>query len=230
MDPRVAGAGIAMALGLMLLLPTFNALNNSYMTDVAPPDWMVPDELPEDFEPPDDFQPPEDYEPPEDFEVPPGWEPPPDWEPPPGYDGPPPDCAPPVLRPIEGIDGKSWSASSATDSRAFTFEIPEYTIGLQVNITVGQGWTADRVAARLDVPDGAKDWSDSEASDPDQVPFGLQRSDNDPVAFVYNSTVEEDRYSMPAGAYRLTLDAPNAEDASFRLEGVMVLPCGGMMS
>lgn len=225
MEPRVAGAGVAMAIGLMVLLPTFNALNNSYVTDVTPPAWLAklidPDRLPEDFQPPDDFEPPEDMELPEDFE------PPPDWQIPPGYDGPLPpggcDNVPPLIQPVEDWSNAGQLATNPNEEREWTWALPQHTAGFRVYVNVTD-WQARRIDVSLEGPEGTlyEDAAVGETTGllvaPQPVPL---------TEFVYETPMDD--LFPPEGDYilRLTVDLPIS--GRFTTEAYYVLPCGGLL-
>lgn len=225
MDPRVAGAGVAMAVAMLLLLPTFNALNNSYATDVPPPSWMPPpDKIPENFQPPEDMEYPEGWEPP------PNVTPPPGWEPPPGYEGPiPPEgCPPPVFRPVEAwTDSGSWSASAGNP---FPIEKlwtpPKYTVGFGGNITF-TNWRAQSVSYEILDPSG-------EAMDADfarsNTPLLMSPQPTARSQFTFQTDDPRETGELPAeGEYTLILDADTALDGSWEIEFVVAIACGGML-
>lgn len=222
MDPRVAGAGVAMAVAMVMLLPTFNALNNSYATDVPPPPWLPqPDEIPENFQPPPDFEPPEGWEPPPDMEPPPGW------EPPPGYEGPipPGGCPPPVIMELEEWNRQgSFSPSSATTFGPWEFELPKYAyaFGGYVNFT---NWQASQVSFLIEGPNGTV------ASDSQNGPAGgllVAFQTVEETSWSYDS--REDGEFPPEGSYTLTLNVNVPVDGDFQTEFIYVLPCGGLLS
>lgn len=223
MDPRVAGAGIAMALGMMLLLPTFNALNNSYVENVQPPPWMpTPDEIPEDFQPPEDWEPPPDWEPPEDYEIPPGW------EPPPGYDGPipPGGCPPPVIRRLDDMEhsgtiGPQWPGAE------YPFTIPKYTAGLSANVTF-TNWRASEVRGALEDPNGNTS-KDRDAGNAGSllVPAQPKGSSKLVMQFIVNP---EDGSNMPAqGEYLLSLSASLPVSGDYQTQVEVAILCGGLL-
>ena len=229
MDPRVTGAGVAMAIGMMVLLPTFNALNNSYVTDVAPPAWLAklidPENLPEDFQPPEDYEIPEDMELPEDFEPPPGWEIPPD------YDGPipPGGCAaiPPIVVPVEEATD-SGSIAPGMQPLSWTFEIPdEYVVAVAANVTFSD-WQARRVAARLEDPNGTV-VDDERSGDTGGllVPATTQPTVEFSLQFIVNI---EDGSDMPVpGSYTLELPIDIPIGGSWSTEVSYAIPCGGLL-
>lgn len=223
-DPRVAGAGMAMAVGLMVLLPTFNALNNSYVTDVAPPAWLAklidPDDLPEDFQPPDDFEPPEGWEPPPDFEPPPGW------EPPPGYDGPipPGGCPPPVVIHVEDFSDQlepQWGGIQ------YEFEVPQYTVAVGANFTFNN-WQAGRIFGSLEDPNGMA-VEDDEPGDTGGllVPATVQPTYEMSLIF---QTDSEDLNTMPSpGTYTLNIGAEIAIGGTVTGSVDYMVACGGIL-
>lgn len=226
MEPRVAGAGIAMAIAMMVLLPTFNALNNSYVTDVAPPAWLAklidPEDIPEDFQPPEDFTPPEDWEPPPDFEPPPGW------EPPPGYEGPipPGGCPPPAFLWPDG--GNMTEELSADGQREWTFRftVPQYTVGVSASINF-TNWAANEVYASLEAPDGEVQ-EDSEQGD-----VGGLLNAATPRArtqFTFQFIAQDENNMPPSGTYTFTFGARDPViQGSATTEIGYAVACGGML-
>lgn len=228
MDPRVVGAGVAMAIGLMVLLPTFNALNNSYVTDVAPPAWLAklidPDNLPEDFQPPDDFEPPED------MEIPPDFEPPPGWEPPPGYDGPLPeggcDNIPPVVQAIDEWDNNRQFTTNSNGNYEWSWDMPQYTAGFRVYVNFTD-WQAQRVRVDIEDPDGNNLYTGAE--DGDNTGTGLLSAAR-PVSlteFIYETP--QDELFPPQGAYTLRLTVELPISGSYKSEAYYAVPCGGLL-
>lgn len=225
MDPRVGGAGIAMAVGLLVLLPTFNALNNSYVTDVAPPDWLArlidPDDLPEDFRPPDDYTPPEGWEPPPDLEPPPGW------EPPPGYDGPipPGGCPPPVPVWYDSLNGTRRFDTNFQSPTRFNFEVAPYTVAVVANVTFTD-WQAQQVRARL-VPPAGEPLEDGAAGESTGLLFAPTPVAESPFSF---QIIAQDENSLPpSGRYTIEIEIDLPVSGSYELEALAVLACGGML-
>lgn len=221
-DPRVAGAGIAMAIGMMALLPTFNALNNSYLTDVQPPPWMpTPDDLPDDFKPPEDWEPPEGWEPPPDMEPPPGW------EPPPGYDGPIPEggCPPPIPMWFAALNGtRPIGTSFNGDSE--NFEVPPWTVAVIANVTFRE-WQASSVTARLVPPVGDTE----EQSEDNPNPGGILVPAT-PVAetpFTFQMVAQDEDSLPPSGRYTIEIEVEFAVSGSYSMEAIAVVACGGML-
>lgn len=224
MDPRVAGAGAAMALGMMLLLPTFNALNNSYVENVQPPPWMpTPDEIPDDFEPPPDWKPPEDWVPPEDFEPPPGWEPPPD------YDGPipPGGCPPPVLRYLENMN-KTGTIQPQWDGESWTFNPPPYTVAIVANATFTD-WQAQSVFAEVDPPADTGLDPQSDGAQGDSGGLLVPAQPVPETEFTLSYVAESEETVPPQGTYTLSLGADLPISGSYRTSVLIALPCGGML-
>lgn len=226
MDPRVAGAGVAMTVGMLLLLPTFNALNNSYTTDVAPPAWLAnfidPENLPEDFQPPPDAKLPEGYEPPPDMELPPGWEIPPD------YDGPMPEggCPPPVPVWFASLNGTRTFDTGFDSPQTYNFEVPEYTVAVIANVTFTD-WRAQAVTARLLPPDGAEAMEDSADGNPGGLLVPAQPVRETPFSF---QLIAEDENSLPpSGRYAIEVDIEFPIDGSYSVSALAVLACGGML-
>lgn len=252
MDSRMMKAGVAIALGMTLLIPTFNAINNSYIQVSDVPPWMPPpDKLPENFRPPEDFQPPEDWTPPEGWEPPPdyvppeGWEdwkPPEDWEgkyegdPPPGWENG--QCPPPVPRYPESANAQVRLSGTSDWSQQFTFDAPEYTVGMRVNVTF-LNWTSPEIRGSV--------------TPPEAVAFGDEQSDRNGASGLLGEQAptpkrrttwswewdprNRDNELPPAGTYTISLeaDAPDwvpqsALRGDVRVETVIVLACGGALS
>lgn len=215
-----------MGVALMVLLPTFNALNDSYVTDVAPPAWLAklidPNDLPDDFQPPEDFKPPEDMELPEDFEIPP------DWEPPPGYEGeiPPGGCPPPVEVAIEGMD-HNGGIDPGFSTREFTFTVPKYTVAVQAIVTFTD-WQAQRIYADLTGPEGDSVGNETEGA---EATLLGGRPTEDSTEFVLQFITDpEDLTTMPPeGEYTLTIGADIPLTGAFRTEAAYAVYCGGML-
>ena len=231
-----------MAIGMTLLIPTFNAINNSYIEVTDVPPWMPPPEsLPENFRPPEDFEPPEDWQPPPDWDPPEGWEdwePPEDWEgkfegePPPGWDSG--QCPPPVIkRPSEAngrltIGGTSWS-----DTLSFT--APEYTAAIIVNATF-RDWVASEVRAEVDPPanvDFGSTQSRAGSGGTGTVISGPSPQQAWTANFTWDPRERNDELPPP-GQYTITLEAdtpssltPQNTAGTVDVETILVLPCGG---
>lgn len=224
-------ASLAMGAGLLLFLPTFNALNFSYVENVAPPPWMpTPDEIPDDFEPPDDWTPPDDWEPPEgDWEIPPEWAE--------KYKGkiPPGGCGSDVaIRRIAEIDRKEYSLpnesppiNGAPWDEALTFTLHDTSVGyaVWVNVTDWRGGTFT-----VTFIDAAGNES-SDSADGRNRPFP-------PIdtATVRESNFEFTRYGDPrvtpfGGEYTLQMELPTSySGGKVRVEGMTGLACGGMLA
>lgn len=203
-------AGIAAAIGLTLLVPTFNALNLSYVENVTPPPWMPPPKDPPNITPPTNFQPPPDFEPPE------------------GYEGeiPPGACPPPLIVPIEDASGThAVTGPSATSwTKPLKFELPEgvFAFGGFANFTQWQGRS---VAVTITGPDGFETWRDSDVGEA----FLLQPRPDD-TSFAYNSTEGDNPSTPPPGEYTLELRVETPISGRVETKFVMALACGGMMS
>lgn len=225
MDPRVTGAGVAMAIGMMVLLPTFNALNNSYVTDVAPPAWLAklidPENLPEDFQPPDDMEIPEDMELPEDFEPPPGW------EIPPGYDGPIPeggcDNIPPLIQEIEEWKQSGTLSTNSPTVMEWTWDMPDYTAGfrLYVNFT---NWQARQVRVELENTNGTLF---DEGAEGETTGLLVPAQPIELSEFVYETP--QDQVFPPPGPYTLRLSVELPISGRYAAEGFYAVPCGGLL-
>lgn len=230
MDPRVAGAGVAMAVAMLLLLPTFNALNQSYDSSVPPPDWFRPDKIPENIKPPEDI---EDY--PEGWEPPPNMTPPPGWEPPPGYEGPVPEggCPPPVFRPLdEWTDSGGWSTSNAPSGRyteELTFQAPKYMVGFGGNITFTD-WRAQTVSYVIEDPSGQNIGGESRGGQgAGSVLFPAAATPE--TALTYQTDDPRETGELPPeGEYTLRLVVDTPIEGSWETEFVVAIACGGMLS
>lgn len=238
MDPKVAGAGVAVALGMMLLLPTFNALNNSYVENVAPPPWIPPPEkIPEDFVPPEDWTPPEDWVPPEGWEPPPDWTPPEGWEPPPGYEGqlPPGGCPPPLFKRIFDPQGKNFtgpignpqSAPQSNWALDIPFEVEKYAVGVSaaVNYT---NWNAGVVRSTLQPSKGAA--QDDETAGPRTGVLLPSTQTTRQTNHVFQIIAKDEATMPPVGTYTFTLeaDAP-IMGGQYATEIVVAIACGGIL-
>lgn len=231
-------AGVAMAIGMTLMIPTFNAINNSYISVTEVPPWMPqPDQLPEDFVPPDEI--PEGWQPPPDWKPPEGWE---DWKPPEDWEGkfdgiPPPagSCPPPiVVMPDNLNDNITLSGNSFSDE--LQFEVPEYTVGVAVwaNWTA---WVAGEIRGDVASPNGdAYGEEIQETSEGDGGPVELSTPVQDRVDMEWIWDPRQRANELPApGTYTLSLaaDPPgrptdqNGISGRIRLETYLVLPCGG---
>lgn len=236
MDPRMLQAGVAMGLGLLLFIPTFNALNNSYVENVTPPPWMpMPEEIPDDFEPPEDFELPEDFEPPEgDYEIPPEWRD--------KYKGkmPPGGCPPPVRRDFEEktfqLPRPSTPLASGSWDEQMTLTPPQSAgaILLWANYT---SWRAEEVRAAVEGPAGATPWDDSEPGDASPLNSQTEASasfhynsyytDNPDSPAVTNWTQARGKLLTP-GEYTVTVSAENPRTGSVKIQGHYILACGGL--
>lgn len=208
-------AGIAVALGLTLLMPTFNALNNSYVQDVAPPSW-----LPQ----PDDFQPPDDWTPPE------GWEPPEDWEPPEGYEYPfdvPPVCPPPVMQEFgrQHFDLTMSGSGNPTQTFTYPFKAPNLTMGVGGHVNVTEPWQANRIAIELMAEN--KTWTPAARTPPGGL---LQPTRSAPFSEEFRSDNEWGQEPPPWGNYILTVTADFPITVQGHVEFFAVVACGGLAS
>ncbi|HUR68978.1 MAG TPA: hypothetical protein VM370_07000 [Candidatus Thermoplasmatota archaeon] len=225
MDPRVAGAGVAMAIGMMLLLPTFNALNNSYVTDIQPPPWIpTPKEIPDDFTPPTDFTPPSNWQPP------PDWEPPEGWEPPPGYDGPipPGGCPPPVFQSVPDGTMSGRLSPQDTGRTSTTFVVGEYTAAIIVNATF-TNWQAQRIFVTLTPPNGT-DITETEQSDSSGFLVAPQAKAKSILTITLQPSDQQDPDTWPEpGEYTLAVGGDIPISGSWESDVQVVLPCGGQL-
>jgi hypothetical protein len=227
-------AGVAMGLGLLLFIPTFNALNNSYVEDVAPPPWMpTPDELPDDFTPPEDWTPPDDFKPPEgDYEIPPEW-----ME---KYKGkiPPGGCKPPAIRPIEEIQDKGWTIPRyspgvlgqppAAFTRAIKFSLHETTVGYQLWVNLSD-WRGGDASVTLTDRNGTKVWSDSEAGPGTPTVIDNPPSKDHPFE-TFDVADPKGTHRITPGEYTLTIQVEQAAEGAVKLQGQKALACGGMFA
>ena len=224
-------AGVAMGLGLLLFIPTFNALNNSYVHDVAPPPWMPqPEEIPDDFEPPEDFEVPEDWTPPEgDYEIPPEWRE--------KYKGkiPPSGCPPPVVRPIEEIQDRRWTIPAQSQGvlggnpRPYTQEIKftfhESVVAYQLWVNLSD-WRGGEASVVLTDRNGTEVWSDEEAGP--GTPSVISSPDPKDHSFEQRDMADPNgSRRITPGEYTLTIRVEQASGGAIELQGQKALFCGG---
>lgn len=219
MDTRLVKAGAVAALGLILLVPTFNALNASYVENVSPPPWMPTPPTPPDMTPPTNFKPPPDMTPPTDWQ---GKMPPPDM------------CPPPVFRNLKEMNtnytynpgsarnGVSWSGTP------LTFTVPNGTIALggYVNYT---NWQAATVRASLADPSGRLA-AQNETSTSSPVGFIPQQGSDEAGSFFMNSYQFNKQQPPKAGEWTLHLSVETPVQFSVHTEFGLLLACGGLMS
>jgi hypothetical protein len=212
-DTRLVTAGAVAALGLVLLVPTFNALNASYVQDVPPPPWMPTPPTPPDMTPPTNFKPP------------------PDMTPPTNWKGEtPPNCPPPVLvRLKESNHTESFSpgptTASGTWTRAWDFEAPDGTIvvGGYVNWT---NWQAQSVSSRLSGPE--RDWSWPMSNE--STSTGLVTQSTPLSVQEYNSYELNDNQPVAGGTWRIEVRAELPIGGTVATTFAALLPCGGLLS
>lgn len=210
MDARMVKAGLAAALALTLLVPTFNALNASYVENVTPPPWMPPPEEPPNITPPTNFKPPPDMTPPTNWkgEIPPG------------------ACPPPVIETVPGTEQNLAVQSPATQDwvRTIAFELPEGAVALGgwVNFT---NWQGRRVVTDLRGPEGFEGWRGEDVGD-----AVLLQSRAKTSPFEYNSTKGDNPRPPPSGNYTLSLRVEMPIGGTVQTKFLMALACGGMMS
>lgn len=204
-------AGIASALALTLLAPTFNALNLSYVENVTPPPWMPPPTQPPDITPPTNFKPPTGMTPPT------------------GYEGeiPPGACPPPVFREIEGTaqDLAIQGPSPGAWTRTIPFQVPEGALafGGWMNFT---DWQGQRAVVAIDGPSGFDRWTDFADGGGGLLISPTARTD----PFEYNSTATDAPRAPPAGDYTLDLRVDTPISGSVQTRLIVALACGGMMT
>lgn len=226
-------AGVAMALGLTLLIPTFNAVNNSYIEVSEVPPWLPePKDLPENLRPPEKLpDPPPDWRPPPGWKPPEGWE---DWEPPEDWkerfkDMDNADQCPPPVKRTHG----PWSfAIDDTGSWSSSFDLPAYTLGFAVNFTLAN-WRADGAAAALEGPDDlSRSWSSSQ-SVRDGPEILSQNANNEAGNFTYDPRKQGDQLP-PAGTYVFTAEwgtyQINREQGRWDVTIEYLVACGGAFS
>lgn len=153
MDSRLMKAGVAMAVGMTLMIPTFNAINNSYLEVTEVPPWLpTPTNIPDNLKPPSKLPEniPEGWQPPPDWNPPPEWK---DWKPPEDWEGkaegfppPPGSCPPPVIKVVEPP-----TSNFTLDDVEFQFEAPQYTAGIGVWLN-SSNWRASEVRAGVNPP------------------------------------------------------------------------------
>lgn len=205
-------AGVVAALALTLLVPTFNALNLSYVENVQPPPWIPPPKDPPNITPPTDFEPPPDMTPPTNWqgEVPPG------------------ACPPPLIRPVnETNEPFTVVGPQPRWTKTLPFTLPRGVLALEgyANFT---SWRAQAVHARLEGPEGFTEWS-QDARGPTTGGLLVEPSAQR-TSFHYASYQGEEASPVPAGDYVLTLSADYPLDGQGSTTFGVALACGGMMS
>jgi hypothetical protein len=204
-------AGVVAALALTLLVPTFNALNLSYVENVTPPPWLTTPEDPPNITPPTDFEPPPDFEPPE------------------GYEGeiPPGACPPPVVRELnETRQAFSVQGPQPAWTQRIPFTVPQGALALEgyVNFT---SWQARSIAVRLDGPEGFQAWTEGDQGEGSGL---LVQPTAQRTSFHYKSYEGDEPSPVPEGEYLLTLSAEFPIDGEGDTRFGVALACGGMMS
>lgn len=217
MDTRLVKAGVIAAFGLILLVPTFNALNASYVENVSPPPWMPTPPTPPDMTPPTNFKPPPDMTPPTDWQG----KMPPDM------------CPPPVFRNLKEMNtNDSYSPGEATNgvswaSAPLRFTVPNGTIALggYVNYT---DWQAATIRAALTDPAGKLATQNQTSSG---GPAGLPQRGSDEAGSFFMNSYQFNRQQPPAaGAWTLQLSAETPVQFEVHTEFGLLLACGGLMS
>lgn len=213
-------AGAAAALGIVLLLPTFNALNNSYVQNVPPPPWFpTPSTIP-DITPPSDFKPPTNMKPPPDFDAS-------------KYKGqiPPGGCPPPVITVIQAATfndsvGRSQGGiiplgSPTSYSKEVPFTPPNGTYAIVGFVNLTQ-WEGTNFTATVRFPAGGS-WQGF-ANNTMNPP----RTEDD--ALTFNSYEALGHKAAPAGEYTLDLEAtPPFLSGDIATTFYSIIPCGGLL-
>ena len=188
-------AGIAAGLLLVLLLPTFNALNNSYVEHVKPPPWVpTPSTIP-------DVTPPSNFDPPPDMTPPTGMTPPTNLPPPP-KDG---RIPPGASCPNPKIEWHNQTLSMQTPGpfrQTMSFALTNKTVYLEgyVNVT---NWQAQSVASTLSGPKGFAEWSNNEPGS-----TGIFATTTPATSWHYQSYNNTSGGKVPpAGNYDLSMQA-----------------------
>jgi hypothetical protein len=210
-ETRLVKAAVVAALGLVLLVPTFNALNASYVKNDPPPPWLRPP-TPPDITPPTDLSPP------------------PDFTPPTGYKGKiPPICPPPVVEPLLNVtDDLSNSKTSGSYDKTLPFDVKNETIGFRVYVN-WTNWEARTVGAKISGPPGFQAWSNSTTGQTGGVPLVGVTPQQD-ASYVYDSYTEGGGQVAKAGRYTLDLSAQTPLQGTVSVQGYAALACGGILS
>ena len=205
MDAGLLKAGIVMAIGLTLLVPTFNALNASYVKNVPPPPWLPTPPTPPDITPPTDMTPPTDFTPPTNYKGP----------------IPPVNCPPPVLRGYNPQFNDTMDArQGGSYSNTYRFSLPNSTVAFQANVSFRQ-WQASSISVSMSAG-GTRIWDNSTNGNAGLLATG--RTDTD---WVYNSTRESSQLPK-AGNYTMTFSSQFPIAGDVHAEVIYVLPCGGL--
>lgn len=201
-------AGIVAGLGLVLLIPTFNALNMSYVQNVPPPPWLPTPPTPPDMTPPTDFVPPTGMTPPTNWQ---GQEPPP--------------CPPPVEREIEEARySGQLSAQQGSFSLDRAFDVPNATLAIGGFFNFTQ-WQAQEISVTIVDPQGDVYWTDGAEADAFLVQSQPRTSE-----FRFMSYEEKGQTPPVAGTYTLQLRAQFPISGQVTSKMGMALACGGMLS
>lgn len=207
MDAMLGKAGIVAAVGIALLIPTFNALNASYVKDVQPPPWLPTPPTPPDMEPPPNFTPPT------------GMTPPTNWQ----GKNPPPVCPPPVMERLADAQRSFDIEPGAQFTRPIPFQVPESSIAL-VGYVNATGWQAQRIEATLYPPDGGKPWGNFSEYTPNLASPGGP----DDESWLLNS-YEQTGQQAPPGDWTLRFAADLPIRGHVTTEFAVILACGGLM-
>lgn len=206
-------AGIAAGLLLIFLLPTFNALNNSYVQNVKPPPWVTPPSQYPDVTPPD-MTPPTDF--PTPTNIPSNLPPPKDGRIPPGVGG----CPNPT---ITWFNDTADASAPNGFSKSMPFRLTNRTVYLEgyVNVT---SWSAPSVSASLSGPAGFEtvSWTQQGSNG------GLFPANNPPVSWHYQSYNNQTGGKVPpAGAYTVRANEGNPAFGGHVEITFGALVCGG---
>ena len=226
-------AGVALGLGLLLFIPTFNALNNSYVTDVSPPPWMpTPDELPDDFEPPEDFEIPEDWTPPEgDYDIPEEWKE--------KYKDkiPPQGCPPPVARTIPSatVTRSLRTANTAPVGggpapkfdETYRYSVHETALAVRIYVNLTD-WRGESFEATVKGPN-ATSWQDGD-SGPGFRSFLSPGVPDMDTRVEYDSYTVEGQKQVKPGDYALRVVVSGPDGGDLKTEAHVLLACGGMLA
>ena len=206
MDAVVLKAGVVMAAGLLLLIPTFNALNQSYVQNVPPPPWIPKDVTPPDITPPSDMTPP------------------PDFKPPPDYKGkiPPQSCPPPIIVKVgEFFDNMTPMANYSKDIQ---LKVPKGAAVMQGYANFTQ-WEASQIQVTMTAPDNTTVWS------PPTVVGSAALAQPTPVdsSFHYDSTEGGGR-PPAAGTWVVHMTSQFPIQGAVTVIFGAAIPCGGLAS
>ena len=205
-------AAIVVALGLTLLVPTFNALNASYVKDVAPPPWLPTPPTPPDITPPTDFKSPTGMTPPTNYKgkVPPS------------------ACPPPVAEKLLDIND-TIQGPRTTFTVDLPFKIKNGSIGFEGYINWTQ-WRASRIFAEITGPQGFRTWNNQTVANQQSGGILTSPTQQGPTSFHYKSYTQNNGQVPKAGSYNLRLVADFPIDGQYHVVFGAALACGGMLS